>query len=63
MRVNILSYVDMRSVAVKTWFVRRKELAVEVCERCGSVCGASCRASRIRGAALDTALRSGWRFL
>jgi hypothetical protein len=53
----------MRSDAVKTWLVRRKELAVEFCERCGSVCGAACRASRIREGALDLALRSGRRFV
>jgi len=47
---------------MKRWFVGKRELAVELCERCGSVCGAACRASRIRGAALDTALRSGRMF-
>ena len=36
-----------------TWFKNEKaELAVEFCERCGSVCDAECRSNALREQAL-----------
>ena len=35
---------------------KRTEPQVEFCDRCGTVCDATCRASRMRGRALDRAL-------
>jgi hypothetical protein len=40
---------------------KSKELAIEFCDRCARVCGASCRAAAIRERALTQALRLGAR--
>lgn len=42
-------------------FKRTKELAVEFCDRCGSVCDAACRRNAIIGRARERALLLGMR--
>jgi hypothetical protein len=42
-------------------FKRTKELFVEFCDRCGSVCTSACKRSAIIGSARDRALRIGGR--
>jgi hypothetical protein len=42
-------------------FRRTRELTVEFCERCGSVCDAACRRDAIVGRARDRALLYGMR--
>ncbi|HEX6761795.1 MAG TPA: hypothetical protein VF094_03235 [Gaiellaceae bacterium] len=43
-------------------FSRPSELAVEFCERCGSVCDAACRRNAIIDRARDQALLLGQRW-
>ncbi|MDQ3876266.1 MAG: hypothetical protein M3322_12105 [Actinomycetota bacterium] len=42
-------------------FKRTRELAVEFCDRCGSVCDAACRRNAIIERARDRALLQGMR--
>ena len=37
------------------------ERAIAFCERCGAMCGSTCRAVSIRRRAFDSAMRHGWR--
>lgn len=42
-------------------FRKAKTIEVEICERCGSVCGAACQAERARQKFIERALLHGWR--
>lgn len=50
-----------RSPEMLKLFTRTKGVAVSFCERCGQVCGSSCRADAIRERALRQTLAYGWR--
>jgi hypothetical protein len=53
--------VDMRGLAVFKAFRKSKELVVEFCDRCQSICDAACRRRQLRERTLDKALRVGAR--
>jgi MinD superfamily P-loop ATPase len=57
-------YIDVcryEELVMLKLFKRTRELAVEFCERCGSVCDAACRRNAIIDRARDRALLQGMR--
>jgi hypothetical protein len=59
MSVDILRYVDMKESTMRRLSAPGRLLDAELCDRCGRVCDARCRANALRQHSFDQVVRLG----
>jgi hypothetical protein len=58
---DIFRSIDAKELEMSKLFSKTKDVAISFCERCGQVCGSTCRADGLRKRARLQMLAYGWR--